>query len=120
MLSAGATSGTSQGIAIGSRYVQARARMRLRSALDWTALARAEQLEGTEYYTGRKVTLESDINYRIGKWQANARYRYRDARQQFAPFKDIGFGHAEAGLWLPFLTTYAWCSFLHWQSGCIR
>jgi len=88
MLSAGATRGDSQGVALDTRYMQARAVMRLRSALNWTALARAEQIEGSAYIAGRKVTLESDLNYRIGRWQATARYRYRDAQQEFAPFKE--------------------------------
>jgi hypothetical protein len=33
------------------------------------------------------MTVESDVNYRIGKWQATARYRYRDVHQQL-PFKE--------------------------------
>lgn len=88
MLSAGATSGTSQGVTLDTRYAQARASMRLRGALQLTALARAEQIDGSAYLAGRKVTLESDLNYRIGKWQATARYRYRDAQQEFAPFQE--------------------------------
>jgi hypothetical protein len=88
MLSAGATSGVSQDIAIDTRYAQARAAMRLRSALQWTALARAEQIEGLESIAGRKVTIESDLDYRIGKWQATARYRFRDANQAISPFKE--------------------------------
>jgi len=88
MLSAGATSGTSQGIATATRYAQARASMSLRSALQWTALARAEQIEGSVYIAGRKMTFESDMNYRIGKWQATARYRFRDAQQELASFKE--------------------------------
>lgn len=88
MLSAGATSGESQGIALDTRYAQARATMRLRSALHWTALARAEQIEGLASIAGRKVTLESDLNYRIGKWQAGVRYRLRDAQLEFAPFRE--------------------------------
>lgn len=88
MLSAGATSGTNQGVALDTRYAQARASMSLRGALQWTALARAEQIDGAAYIAGRKVTLESDLNYRIGKWQATARYRYRDAQQEFAPFQE--------------------------------
>lgn len=88
MLSAGATSGQSQGVALDTRYAQARAAMRLRSALQWTALARVEQIEGQQSIAGRKVTLESDLNYRIGKWQAIARYRARDAKQELAPFKE--------------------------------
>jgi hypothetical protein len=62
--------------------------MRLRSALQWTALARAEQIEGLESIAGRKVTIESDLDYRIGKWQATARYRLRDANQAISPFKE--------------------------------
>jgi hypothetical protein len=88
MLSVGATNSVSQDVAFGSRYVQARATMRLRSALSWTALARAEQIDGSEYVAGRKLTVESDVNYRIGKWQASIRYRLRDAQQEFAPFKE--------------------------------
>lgn len=88
MLSAGLTDGTSQGVTLDTRYVQARANVALRGGLQWTALLRVEQMEGTLYTTGDKVTVESDLNYRIGKWQAAARYRYRDARQEFAPFKE--------------------------------
>lgn len=88
MLSAGATSGESQGVSLDTRYAQARATMRLRSALSWTALARAEQIEGSAYIAGRKVTVESDLNYHIGKWQASIRYRLRDAKQEFAPFRE--------------------------------
>lgn len=88
MLSAGATSGTNQGYALGTRYVQARASMSLRSALQLTALARVEQVEGSAYIAGRKVTFESDLNYRIGKWQATGRFRYRDALQDYASFKE--------------------------------
>lgn len=88
MLSAGATNSVSQDVAFGTRYVQARASMRLRSALDWTALVRAEQIDGSVYVAGRKLTVESDVNYRVGKWQASIRYRLRDAQQEFAPFKE--------------------------------
>lgn len=88
MLSTGATSSLSQDVAIDTRYSQARATMRLRSALQWTALARVEKIEGLEYIAGRKKTIESDLNYRIGKWQATARYRLRDARLEYAPFKE--------------------------------
>lgn len=88
MLSAGATDGTSQGVSLDTRYAQARANMVLRGALHWTALVRAETVDGTAYTAGDKLTVESDLNYRIGKWQATARYRYRDARQDFAPFKE--------------------------------
>jgi len=88
MLSAGATSGTSQGVAISTRYAQARASMSLRSALQWTALARMEQMEGMYYLSGRQMTFESDLNYRIGKWQATGRFRYRDSQQEYAPFKE--------------------------------
>lgn len=88
MLSAGLTSGTSQGVSLDTRYAQARGNVILRGNLHWTALLRAEQIEGTAYTAGDKLTVESDLNYRIGKWQATARYRYRDARQDFAPFKE--------------------------------
>lgn len=88
MLSAGATSGESQGVALDTRYAQARATLRLRSALHLTALARAEQIEGQESIAGQKITVESDLNYRIGKWQASVRYRLRDAKQEFAPFRE--------------------------------
>ncbi len=88
MFSAGITSGTSQNVALDTRYAQARAIMRLRSALHWTALARAEQIEGTAYISGQKLTLESDLNYRIGKWQASLRYRLRDAKQEYMPFRE--------------------------------
>ncbi|MDO8892255.1 MAG: hypothetical protein Q8N54_15565 [Sulfurimicrobium sp.] len=88
MLSAGATNSVNQDVAFGTRYVQARATMRLRSALNWTALARAEQIDGSELVAGRKLTVESDVNYRIGKWQASVRFRLRDVQQELAPFKE--------------------------------
>lgn len=88
MLSVGATDGTSQGVSLDTRYVQVRGNTTLRGNLHWTALLRAEQVDGTAYIAGDKLTAESDLNYRIGKWQAIARYRYRDARQDFAPFKE--------------------------------
>lgn len=88
MFSAGLTNGTSQDVDLDTHYAQLRANMTLRGGLHWTALARAEQVDGTLYTAGRKLTLESDLNYRVGKWQATARYRYRDARQEFAPFKE--------------------------------
>ncbi len=88
MLSVGATSGESQGVAVDTRYVQARASMRLRSSLHWNALARVEQTEGLSYISGRLTTVESDLNYQIGKWQALARLRYRDSQRDFAPFKE--------------------------------
>jgi hypothetical protein len=88
MFSSGATTGQTQGIATDTRYAQARAAMRLRGALQWTALARLEQIDGFESIAGRKTTVESDLNYRIGKWEATLRYRLRDAKMQFAPFKE--------------------------------
>lgn len=53
-----------------------------------TALARFEQLEGIQTISGTKTTLESDLVYRFGRWQAIARYRLREADFQLGPFKE--------------------------------
>lgn len=88
LLSVGANKGESSGLANNSRYAQASASALLLSNLQMTALARTEQIEGTENIAGKKLTLESNLSYRLGKWQANARFRLRDARMQVAPFKE--------------------------------
>jgi len=88
MLSIGADRGESQGVATAGRYAQVSFGISLSGALQWTALARKDQMEGLAAIAGRKLTVESDLNYRIGKWQASARYRYRDVQQQLAPFKE--------------------------------
>lgn len=88
MLTAGASNGESQGYVVGTRYAQARATMRLRSVLHGSLMARAEKNEGSEYFAGQQTLLESDLNYRIGKWQASARLRYRDAKLEINPFKE--------------------------------
>lgn len=87
-LSLGANNGENQGIVNSSRFAQARASVLFRSNLQWTALARMEDIVGLESYSGKKMTVESDLNYRLGKWQASARYRLRDARLQQTPFKE--------------------------------
>lgn len=86
--SAGQTVSTSQSMEFQSRYAQARLNTMLRSNMQFTALARLEQLEGIQTITGTKTTLESDLIYRFGKWQAIARYRLREADFQLAPFKE--------------------------------
>lgn len=88
LLSMGANKGESTGVANNSRYAQASASALLLSNLQLTALARTEEIEGTENIAGKKLTVESNLSYRLGKWQANARYRLRDARMQVAPFKE--------------------------------
>jgi hypothetical protein len=88
MVSAGMTSGETQGFATDTRYVQARTAMRLRGALQWTALARMEQIVGFQSIAGRKTTIESDLVYPFGKWEATLRYRFRDAKMDYAPFKE--------------------------------
>lgn len=88
MLSLGSNNGENQGIANSSRFAQALASVLFRSNLQLTALARMEEIAGLENYSGKKITVESDLNYRIGKWQASARYRLRDARMQQLPFKE--------------------------------
>lgn len=87
-MSLGVNKGESMGIANNSRYAQASASGLLISNLQWSALARTEEIEGTESIAGKKLTVESYLNYRLGKWQASARYRVRDARTQIAPFKE--------------------------------
>lgn len=88
MLSLGANNGENQGVENSSRYAQARAMATFRGNLQWSALARMEEIAGLQSYSGKRLTVESDLNYRIGKWQATARYRLRDARMQQAPFKE--------------------------------
>lgn len=57
--------------------------------LQWTARARLERFESTiSSYAGSQRTIESDLTYRIGKWQATARYRFRDAQTEVNPFKE--------------------------------
>lgn len=88
MLSFVSSKGQSQGVNTVTRSVQAHVSMSLYGALQWTALARTDRIEGLASIAGRKMTVESDMNYRIGKWQATARYRYRDVKQELAPFKE--------------------------------
>lgn len=88
MLSAGASSSQSQNVTNDTRYVQIRGNTSLFRALQWDALARMEQVDGVGYGAGNKMTLESDLNYRLGKWQAIARYRMRDAKTAISPFKE--------------------------------
>lgn len=75
-------------IVLDSAYVQGRVNAMLRSNLQWTALVREERIQGPVSQSGRRLTAESDLVYRIGKWQASARYRLRDARLETAPFKE--------------------------------
>lgn len=86
--SVGQTVTTTQSMEFQSRYAQARLNTMLRSNMQFTALARLEQLEGIQTIAGTKTTLEADLLYRLGKWQAIARYRLREADFQLAPFKE--------------------------------
>lgn len=88
ILSATTTKGKSQGVDTATRSVQAMIRRSLGGALRWSFLARKDHIEGLESISGNKTTIESDLDYRIGKWQASARYRYRDVQQYIAPFKE--------------------------------
>lgn len=87
-MSLGVNQGESMGYVNNSRYAQASASGLLTSNLQWSALAQTEEIEGTGSIAGKKLTVESYLNYRLGKWQAYARYRARDARMQVAPFKE--------------------------------
>jgi hypothetical protein len=87
-LSAGANSSQSQNVSNDIRYVQIRTNTNPLRNLQWDVLARLEQVDGLGYGAGNKMTLESDLNYRIGKWQAIARYRMRDTKTDISPFKE--------------------------------
>ncbi len=86
--SVGQTVSVNQTMEFQTRYAQARLSTMLRSNMQLSALARVEQLDGIQAIAGTKTTLESDLVYRFGKWQAVARYRLRDVNFQFAPFKE--------------------------------
>lgn len=88
MLSLGANRAVNSGLAYNNNYAQASIAMLLRGDVQWTALARREEFEGTQTTSGKKLTVESNLNYRLGKWQAGARYRFSDARLRLNPFKE--------------------------------
>lgn len=88
ILSAGANSSQSQNLSNDLRYVQVRTNTNPLRNLQWDVLARLEQVDGLGYGAGNKMTLESNLNYRFGKWQAIARYRMRDAKTEISPFKE--------------------------------
>ena len=72
-------------------YLQGRFNTQLPGNVQWTAMARVEntQMGGlSSASNGRRTTVESDLNYRVGKWQATARYRLRDAKLETAPFRE--------------------------------
>ncbi len=87
-LSATTSRGMSQNVATETRSIQAAVRKNFGGALQWSMQVRKDQIKGLESTSGNKTTVESDLNYRIGKWQASARYRYRDVQQDMAPFKE--------------------------------
>lgn len=88
-VSAGGTRGQTQGFANNLTYAQARMNARLPGNVQWTAMGRVETMAGGMSSTiGRKTTLESDLNYRIGKWQTMARYRLRDSRLESGSFRE--------------------------------
>ena len=70
------------------RYAQANTSMLFRGNLQWSALVRMENYESTQSYAGDKLTIESTLDYRIGKWQTGVRYKYGDTRLQLSPFKE--------------------------------
>lgn len=72
-------------------YLQGRFNTRLPGNILWTAMARLEDMQMggvSAANNGKKTTIESDLNYRVGKWQATARYRLRDAKLETAPFRE--------------------------------
>lgn len=85
---AGRVDSSSAWLNMQSRYGQARVSAMLRGNLQWTALGRVEQVDGYEAVAGRRKSIESDLIYRLGKWQANIRYRQRDWDSRLSPFKE--------------------------------
>lgn len=85
---AGASKAESNWIQTQTRYGQVRLSAMLASSLQFNAMGRRDQIDGYEGLAGTRTTIESDVLYRIGKWQANARYRYRDAQSSVYPFKE--------------------------------
>lgn len=88
IVSLGANHAVNNGLAYNNSYAQASVAMLFRGNLQWNALARREEFEGTPTTSGKKLTVESNLNYRFGKWQAGARYRFSDTRLQLNPFKE--------------------------------
>jgi hypothetical protein len=88
MLSLGANQSVTDGVASNNNSAQISAAMLLRSNLQLNGLARMETYNGSAAYSGNKFTVESNLNYRIGKWNAVARYRYSDARLEVNQFKE--------------------------------
>ncbi len=87
-LSATTSRNENQGFTTTMRSIQAIVRKSLGAALHWSMTARKDHIEGLESMSGNRTTVESDMDYQIGKWQATARYRYRDVQQHTAPFKE--------------------------------
>lgn len=84
----GTINSESNSIQTQTRYGQLRLSAMLTSAMQLQASGRREQIDGSEAIAGSRTTMESDLLYRLGKWQANARYRYRDTQSTVYPFKE--------------------------------
>ncbi len=69
-------------------YSQARLAMRPWRRLKFTAMARYEDRSGDTSNIGPKLTLETNLNYTLAKWQARLQYRYHDADYETGAYGD--------------------------------
>ncbi|HFC54046.1 MAG TPA: hypothetical protein ENJ43_06395 [Gammaproteobacteria bacterium] len=69
-------------------YSQARISMRPWRRLGLTALARYEDRSGDTSNLGPRLTLESNLNYTLAKWQVRLQYRYHDADYEAGAYQD--------------------------------
>jgi len=69
-------------------YSQARLAMRPWRRVGFTAVARYEDRSGNTSNLGPRLTLETNLNYSIAKWQARLQYRYHDADYKAGAYKN--------------------------------
>ncbi len=69
-------------------YSQARLAMKPWRRLRFTAMARYEDRSGDTSNLGPRLTLETNLNYIIAKWQARLQYRYHDADYEAGAYDD--------------------------------
>ncbi len=69
-------------------YSQARLAMRPWRRLRFTAMARYENRSGDTSNLGPRLTLETNLNYTLAKWQARLQYRYHDADYEAGAYED--------------------------------
>ncbi len=69
-------------------YSQARLAMSPWRRLKVTAMGRYEERSGDTSNLGPRLTLETNLNYIIAKWQAQLQYRYHDADYEAGAYED--------------------------------